>query len=563
MNLVFVIISLFALALFAQSLFSLYLMLYSWEHPDRLEASGGPRSFVPPALSFSVLLPARHEEAVIFETIKKIVNADYPRDLLEVVVICHVDDSGTIAEARRAIAEIGGGMVSVATFSDPPINKPHGLNVGLACTSFDVVTIFDAEDDIDSNIFNVVNTVMTTENTGVVQAGVQLMNFRDHWFSVHNCLEYFFWFKSRLHFNAHVGVIPLGGNTVFMRRELLERIGGWDANCLTEDADMGLRLSALSEPIRVVYDAQHVTREETPDSVGAFIKQRTRWHQGFIQILRKGSWRELPHMGQRLLALYTLSYPLFQAGLTLLWPLTVVGLIWAKLPVLVVLIAFLPLYTLVFQFGVTAIGAYLFTKEYGFKYPFHLPITMAVTFVPFQFLMGISAVRAVLREFRRQYNWEKTLHVGAHRQPAIIWSVAFQRLLEEAGTHLGVESGSVLVLDPSANTFAVLANGGVPMATVDTSQRDTHKAVAGWMSRTNLPTLIDGRSLPGELARMLHLPDLRSAIVLPMDRQNQVIGVFSVSNDVTELNDESLRWLSSRFQRLMDDHPTDLIAASA
>ena len=212
---------------------------------------------------------------------------------------------------------------------------------------------------------------------------------------------------------------------------------------------------------------------------------------------------------------------------------------------------------------VTAIGAYLFTKEYRFKFPVLLPFTMAVTFLPFQILMGVSAVRAVYRELRHQYNWEKTAHVGAHRQPAIVWSVAFQRLLDEAGSHLGVESGSVLVLDPAASTFAVLANGGAPMAVVDQNQHEAHAAVVGWMSRTKLPVLIDRHSLPHELARMLHLPDLRSAIVLPMDRQNQVIGVFSVSSEVTELDDESLRWLTTRFQRLMNDHPADLATTVA
>ena len=123
---------------------------------------------------------------------------------------------------------------------------------------------------------------MIKEGVGVVQSGVQLMNFNDHWFGIHNCLEYFFWFKSRLHFYAQVGMIPLGGNTVFVRRELLERVKGWDEHCLTEDADIGLRLSVLGERIRVVYDSQHVTREETPDSVASFIRQRTRWQQGFL-----------------------------------------------------------------------------------------------------------------------------------------------------------------------------------------------------------------------------------------------------------------------------------------
>ena len=415
MGIVTLIILVVSLLLFAQSLFSLYLMLYSWEHPERLQQSSGPRAFLPPHLSFSVLLPARHEEAVIFETIKRVWSANYPTDLLEIVVICHADDAGTIDEAYRAIQEIGSPRVRVETFTGTPINKPRGLNVGLQRTSNQIVTIFDAEDDIDSNIFNVVNTIMIEEQKNIVQAGVQLVNFRDHWFAVHNVLEYFFWFKSRLHFHAHIGMIPLGGNTVFVHRELLDKVDGWDEACLTEDADLGLRLSALGESIRVVYDAKHVTREETPDSVNAFIKQRTRWHQGFLQVLRKGSWRGLPKLRQRLLAIYTLSYPMFQAMLTLLWPAMIVAIIGLKISVPVTMISFLPLYALVFQFLVCVIGAWMFTREYSFKFPLHLPIGMAITFLPFQFLLGISAVRAAWREIRNQNNWEKTAHLGAHR----------------------------------------------------------------------------------------------------------------------------------------------------
>jgi hypothetical protein len=40
---------------------------------------------------------------------------------------------------------------------------------------------------------------------------------------------------------------------------------------------------------------------------------------------------------------------------------------------------------------------------------------LALTFLPYQFLISISAVRAVGRELRRQNNWEKTIHLGAHR----------------------------------------------------------------------------------------------------------------------------------------------------
>jgi len=405
-----------SLLLFGQSLFSIYLMLYSWDRPERLAGSSGTRSFLPPRLSFSVLLPARHEASVIFETIGRVVAVNYPTSLLEVVVVCHEDDVDTIEEAHRAIRELGARHARVETFSDGPISKPHGLNVAFQRTSGRVITIFDAEDDIDPEVFNMVNTIMLEEEVGIVQGGVQLMNFLDHWFSIHNVLEYFFWFKSRLLYHAEKGMIPLGGNTVFIRADLVERVGGWDEYCLTEDADIGLRLSALGEPIRVVYDARRVTREETPESVGSLIRQRTRWHQGFLQVLRKGTWRDLPTLGQRILAVYTLSQPLFQAILMVLWPITLLTGLWFKLPVSAAMGSFLPLYTLVFQFLITVVGGFAFAREYDFRFPLWLPLAMAVTFLPYQWLLGISAVRAVYRQLRRDIGWEKTAHVGAHRR---------------------------------------------------------------------------------------------------------------------------------------------------
>jgi glycosyltransferase XagB len=404
-----------SLLLFVQSLFSLHLMLYSWEHPERLLSSRAPSSYLAPRLSFTVLLPARHEEAVIFETIKRVWSAKYPPDLLEIVVVCHSDDTGTILEAQRAIRDIRSPRVRLEIFSTLPINKPHGLNVGLQRTSNQIVTIFDAEDDIDANIFNMINTVMLKEGVGIVQAGVQLMNFADHWFGIHNCLEYFFWFKSRLHFHAKVGMIPLGGNTIFIRRDLLERIGGWDERCLTEDAEIGLRLSVLGEPIRVVYDAQHVTREETPDSVSTFIKQRTRWQQGFIQVLWKGTWLGLPRLRQRLLAVYTLSFPYIQATLLLMWVLNVVEALFLKVPTLVAMVSFLPLYALLLQFVIAGVGALLFIREYKLKFSLLHLVGMIFTFLPYQFLLSFGALRGVYRELRKQNNWEKTTHVGAHR----------------------------------------------------------------------------------------------------------------------------------------------------
>jgi cellulose synthase/poly-beta-1,6-N-acetylglucosamine synthase-like glycosyltransferase len=416
MDLISPVILIVSLGLFVHAIFSLYLLLYAWEYPERLDLTHGPQQYREPTTGFTVLLPARHEQDVIRATIKRVCAANYPERLVQVVAICHKADEATIAEVERAIREIGSKRVRLVVFGGDVINKPRALNLGLQHALHPVVTIVDAEDDVDPDLFNIVNTVMLEERTGIVQAGVQLMNFRDRWFAVHNCLEYFFWFQSRLHFHARVGMIPLGGNTVFIRRALIEQVGGWDETCLTEDADVGLRLSTLGEPIRVVYDAQHVTREETPDSIAGLVRQRTRWNQGFMHVLRKGDWRRLPSWQQRALAIYTFSYPLVQAPITLLWPIAVLAAMIVRVPFPIAMASFLPIYALLFQLTLTVVGAFMFADLYGLRVPVLMPLKMAATFMPYQWLLGFSAARAAYRQLRRVGDWEKTAHVGAHRR---------------------------------------------------------------------------------------------------------------------------------------------------
>jgi cellulose synthase/poly-beta-1,6-N-acetylglucosamine synthase-like glycosyltransferase len=407
-----------SLLLLIQVSFSTYLMLYTWNDADHRSRYGAPKVFATPKKSFTVLLPARHEEDVIQQTIQGVLDANYPMDLMEIAVICRIDDKGTIAKVQEKIAELapqGVSNVHLIVFQDMPINKPHGLNIGLHYTEKEVVTIFDSEDQVHPEVFNVVNTVMVQEGVNVVQSGVQLMNYNSRWFSALNVLEYFFWFKSRLHFHSRVGIIPLGGNTVFFARRLLEGIGGWDDTCLTEDADVGVRLSMMGEPVRVVYEDAYVTKEETPPTVGQFIKQRTRWNQGFLQVLTKGDYRGLPKLGQRLLAVYTLATPVIQALTALYIPISIYTMFFTKLPVWIAMLAWLPAYMLIGQYILNLVGLHEFADAHGIHLSRLSWFKLALSFYPYQVLLGISAVRGVVRELKGVNNWEKTSHVNAHR----------------------------------------------------------------------------------------------------------------------------------------------------
>jgi cellulose synthase/poly-beta-1,6-N-acetylglucosamine synthase-like glycosyltransferase len=410
-----------SLLLAAQSAYSAALMLYAWEDEERFVRNRVPESFDAPRHSFTLLLPARHEEEVIQDTIQRMVELNYPRAMVQILVVIEAGDAGTIAEVNTKLAELharGIYNARLITFSDLPINKPHGLNVGLREATGDIVTIFDAEDEPHPDILHVVNTVMARERVPVVQCGVQLMNYGDRWFSALNVLEYLFWFKSRMHYHAEVGMMPLGGNTVFFTREVLERGGGWDESCLTEDADIGIRLSVEGVPIRVIYDDQYVTREETPPSVGQFVKQRTRWNQGFLQVLLKGDWLHLPTWPQRLLALYTFGFPFIQALTMLYLPVSVALALFGKLPVLVAMISFLPSYIVVVQMLISIGGLYEFTRKHKLRASWWSPLQLVAVYMPYQWMLGFAALRAFWRQLQGVNNWEKTRHIGAHRQPA-------------------------------------------------------------------------------------------------------------------------------------------------
>jgi glycosyltransferase XagB len=410
-----IVVSVLSAALTTYGLFTLWLMLSAWDRPARLRSTAGPSRFREPQLSFAVLIPARDEEAVIGETIARIAASNYPRELVEIIVICQRDDPRTMGAVQRETWRLGSGRARLVVYDAPPFNKPHALNVGFAACGGDVITVFDAEDDVHPDIFNVMNTVMLDDGAGVVQGGVQLMNFKQHWFSAFNCVEYFFYFRSRLHFNASVGMVPLGGNTVSIRRELVDRVGGWDESCLTEDADIGVRLSALGEPIRVVYDSRWVTREETPHSRRAMVKQRTRWCQGFLQIFAKGDWRRFEGRRRRALAAVTFGQPILDGLLISLVPLVPVALIYVKLPVLAAMITLTPLYVVGLQMLAGTVGLIEFGRLYGERVPVRLVLRMPFTYLACQWLIGYSAARAIVRLLRGRSDWEKTHHRGAHR----------------------------------------------------------------------------------------------------------------------------------------------------
>jgi glycosyltransferase XagB len=399
-----------SVALLVVALTTLTWMIDSWRTPRALGQMPFPEADEP-QLSFSLIVPARHEEAVLADTVRLLLQQEHPH--VQVLVVVGDDDPGTAAVAHGLAAEDP--RVTVVVTDDVPKNKPKALNRALPYCTGQVTGVFDAEDEVAPALLRHVDACFRSTRAHVVQGGVQLMNYRSSWWSLRNTLEYFFWFSSRLHFHARNGFIPLGGNTVFVRTDLLRLVGGWDAECLAEDCELGIRLSVAGARTAVAYTPALATREETPPTLTGLLKQRTRWNQGYLQVLQKGEWQKLPSRSKRMMARYLLAMPFMQAFAGALVPLSLVTMVLVKAPVMFVLFSFLPMIPTLATLVVELVGLAEFNRMFDLKVRFRDYLKLVVGSVPYQLLLAYAAVRASARELRGQRNWEKTEHIGAHR----------------------------------------------------------------------------------------------------------------------------------------------------
>ena len=241
------------------------------------------------------------------------------------------------------------------------------------------------------------------------------MNYRSSWFSARNVLEYFFWFKSRLHFHARASASSRSAATPSSSARdaarARRRLGRRAASPRTATSASGS--APRGDDVASSTTAELATREETPDASRALIKQRTRWNQGFLQVLRKGDWRRLPPRASACGRTRS-RCPFLQAASCLILPFALASVILLHLPIELALLSFVPVAPLIAILAVEVVGLHSLRAEFGLRVRLLDHVRLVLGAVPYQVVLSFAAAHAAWREFRGVRTWEKTEHVGAH-----------------------------------------------------------------------------------------------------------------------------------------------------
>ena len=247
--------------------------------------SGAPREVQPPLQpgtrlpKVSVLVPLFRETEIAHALITRLTRLTYPKCLLDVILVLEEKDDTT----RQTLAQIDlpPWMRAVVVPDGQPRTKPRAMNYALDFCEGDIVGIFDAEDAPDPDQITQIARRFSTAPPDVacLQGILDYYNPRQNWLARCFTIEYATWFRVMMPGLAHLGfAIPLGGTTLYFRRNVLEELGGWDAHNVTEDADLGFRLARHGYRTEMIGT---VTDEEANCRPWPWIKQRSRWLKGY------------------------------------------------------------------------------------------------------------------------------------------------------------------------------------------------------------------------------------------------------------------------------------------
>ena len=287
-----------SLVLFFAEVFAVMLTLYfSFEVLDVITRYRWQRLFLPytapneywPKVSIHVPAHAEPPEMVI-KTLTALRNLDYPT--YEVIM---VDDNTTDDELWRPVLDFCH-KNGIKTFhlQNYPGFKSGALNFALSQTAPDVevIAVVDSDYLVKPSFLRETVPYFSDPSVAFVQTPQAFYNRDENLFAHFSALAQRFFFEISMRSRNEKNAIIFCGTMGLIRKRVLERIGGWDEWCITEDAEASLRM--LQKGYQSIYINQAYGHGLLPTTFEATKKQRFRWAFGGVQILIRYGRRLLP-----------------------------------------------------------------------------------------------------------------------------------------------------------------------------------------------------------------------------------------------------------------------------
>jgi cellulose synthase/poly-beta-1,6-N-acetylglucosamine synthase-like glycosyltransferase len=291
----------------------------------RRARAGEDTSFRP---AVSVVVPVHNERSVVERTLASLLGIDYAPLQIIVADDGSTDDTVARVHAWKALHDTDG---RIEVFAQPNGGKADALNNAIkALATGELVMCLDgdsiiAPDAVTKSVayFRDERVVATASNVNILPNGTLL--------GLVQRFEYLISYHMKKAHNTFNMEYIIGGIGSMFRRDVLDRVGLYDTNTMTEDIDLSMKIIAKvgNRRARLAYAADALTFTEAVPSFRSLIRQRYRWKYGRMQTFYK-NWRLFFSTDTRHakgLSWFFLPYALAQEALYLVEPLIVTTVI--------------------------------------------------------------------------------------------------------------------------------------------------------------------------------------------------------------------------------------------
>jgi glycosyltransferase XagB len=362
---------------------------------------------------FTVLVPMFREPEMLPVLARSLRQLDYPLGKLDIKLVLEAGDHETIDVASKLGLE--GVFEVIRVPPSHPQTKPKACNFALQFARGEFLVVYDAEDRPEPDqLRKVVATFrQSSSNTACLQCRLSYFNASENWLTRMFTLDYALWFDQMLPGLERLNVpIPLGGTSNHFKINVLRELHAWDPFNVTEDADLGVRLTQKGYRVGVV---DSTTFEEASCHTGNWIRQRSRWMKGYMQTFLVHTRRPL-HLLRTIGPVGFLGFVFFIGGTVLagllnpvFWLLYAVWLIAATNgldPLFPQLLLFLSLFNLL-----AGNGAFIFLHMLApIRRGWLNLIPYSLTALGYWVMISIAAYKGLWQLLRNPFYWEKTQH---------------------------------------------------------------------------------------------------------------------------------------------------------
>ena len=221
----------------------------------------------------TILIPAYNEEKTIAKTINSVLNLDYPKDKIEIIVINDNSTDKTSQVVRKFK------QVKLVYNKHRGVGKASALNTGLKYASGELLAVIDADSEVKKDSLKKLINYFNDTKTGSVISSIKIRNPKNIYEHIQR-LEYILaTFIRKLMSKIDTLHITPGVLSVY-RTDLIKKLGGFDENNITEDLEIALRLRANNYSVKMSSDS--ITYTKVPSTFKQLWNQRIRWFRGFI-----------------------------------------------------------------------------------------------------------------------------------------------------------------------------------------------------------------------------------------------------------------------------------------